>query len=56
MYRPANVARIANAIDPKIRDFLKIFFIFFDFELTNQLRKKYIIRKIIIVIKKIFIY
>ena len=40
MYRPANVARIANAIEPKIRDFLKIFFIFFDFELTNQVRKK----------------
>ena len=40
MYRPANVARIANAIEPKIRSFLKIFLIFFDFELTNHVRKK----------------
>ena len=32
--------KTANVIEPKIRDFLKMFLIFFDLELTNHVKKR----------------
>jgi hypothetical protein len=39
-YRPANVARIAKAIEPNIKVLRNRFLIFLDLELTNQDKKK----------------
>jgi hypothetical protein len=39
-YLPATATKSANVIEPKIRDFLKMFLIFFDLELTNHVKKR----------------